>query len=601
MKGNVAQQVILSYLPTTISTLIEPVWVLLTRWICILQPFNTLKSTSASARKSLQLNYEALPPHFISLRAIQNGHYVIALLGILTILSNVLTIALNGLFFINTVPIEQAISLQASRQPHFTYDPFEGDVGPSGTPIDNYYIVMSNVSANTSLPSWLSTRQFFIPLSLSIGEKDDTVRYRFNTTGIGASLECQDLGGSNATGSFNISSDSSSVSFYAPFTEGDGSRVLCGSSISLLSVGSVPPLFGTSVGQHALEIVSTVTSLDGVKPASDFCSSVIVWAWLRGNLTTEVGGSPSTPVNNTTTSSPSNSNVTLSSISSTFIACRPRIYSTSSTVTVNPSGAVLAADAVEPIISSSDVVSAMSSVSDRLRDLSVTVYDEFRGGAHRSSWHNDTIAGDWTNYLIQQLTKSTGFVDPSQTVPHSENAIELVSDSYSRAWAAQVAAKASALATVPNTTANSVTGIRSSMQERVFMSAPMFWIAFCILLLDVIAALFVYTTSPRPFLPRMPTSIASVIAYFAASHSLEDFKVGGNNSNCEADQVLKIIGEPMSSGGKDIAADGVFQLRAKYRYGKFIGTDGWSHTGIERSSVVAPLETRSRKWWQRHE
>lgn len=67
----------------------------------------------------------------------------------------------------------------------------------------------------------------------------------------------------------------------------------------------------------------------------------------------------------------------------------------------------------------------------------------------------------------------------------------------------------------------------------------------------------------------MPTSIASVMAYVAASRAAEDFS-HGSGSNGDGD------------GGKE-----------RYGYGRFVGTDGKTYVGIEKQRYVVPLESRN--------
>jgi len=60
----------------------------------------------------------------------------------------------------------------------------------------------------------------------------------------------------------------------------------------------------------------------------------------------------------------------------------------------------------------------------------------------------------------------------------------------------------------------------------------------------------------------MPTTIASIIAYVSASRAIEDFRGGEKAEEEEQDR--------------------------RYRYGRFLGTDGKIHVGIERQRYVIP-------------
>jgi len=52
--------------------------------------------------------------------------------------------------------------------------------------------------------------------------------------------------------------------------------------------------------------------------------------------------------------------------------------------------------------------------------------------------------------------------------------------------------------------------------------SPSFYLPLTILIVDSIMAIIFYWHIPRPFLPRMPVSIASQIAFFARSHMMDD-------------------------------------------------------------------------------
>jgi hypothetical protein len=79
-----------------------------------------------------------------------------------------------------------------------------------------------------------------------------------------------------------------------------------------------------------------------------------------------------------------------------------------------------------------------------------------------------------------------------------------------------------------------------------------------------------------PFLPRLPTSIASQIAYFASSHAIDDVrKAGGDLSELD-------------------------KQGYRYRYGKYVREDGKTHISIERVPDVTKLRSQSnwnlRRW-----
>ncbi|KAG9234737.1 hypothetical protein BJ875DRAFT_530813 [Amylocarpus encephaloides] len=101
-------------------------------------------------------------------------------------------------------------------------------------------------------------------------------------------------------------------------------------------------------------------------------------------------------------------------------------------------------------------------------------------------------------------------------------------------------------------------------ETRIFVSPLMLKISLVIMAFNLVVAIAYYVQRPKRFLPRLPTSIASVMAYLAGSRAAEDFK-------------LRKWGE------KD----------ARFGYGRFVGTDGQTYVGIESQRYVVPLESQN--------
>lgn len=119
-------------------------------------------------------------------------------------------------------------------------------------------------------------------------------------------------------------------------------------------------------------------------------------------------------------------------------------------------------------------------------------------------------------------------------------------------------------------------GWRVEPETRLFVSTPMFAISEGILCTYAIVAIIVYMRRPGQYLARMPTSIASLIALFAASAA-----------------VLDMTGT--SHLDKKGRARHLDEVDARYGYGSFIGGgDGRIHIGIEKSPFV---RTRSKSTW----
>ena len=194
------RQLLESYIPTAIATTLEPVWVLLTRQICVLQPFEELRKGKANSGESIALAYTNLPPQLVVLKSLKTGHFMLALLATMTILANVLSVALSSLFFEDTVDVELQTSLQPLLSLPFqslngTGPPFNSNVTTNwqgGTTKDEFYIAMSNAVASSDLPLWTDSDRFYFPVALPGGAEANT-NYTITTGYFGASLDCQEL------------------------------------------------------------------------------------------------------------------------------------------------------------------------------------------------------------------------------------------------------------------------------------------------------------------------------------------------------------------------------------------------------------------------
>ncbi|MCJ1368522.1 hypothetical protein MMC16_007666 [Acarospora aff. strigata] len=177
-----------------------------------------------------------------------------------------------------------------------------------------------------------------------------------------------------------------------------------------------------------------------------------------------------------------------------------------------------------------------------------------------NNWHNETLAEDWNSYLLTRLANSTDLIDPQAPPPDAARAIALMTDLLQRPFAITLSLKTDFLH--PASKNLLITGSRISHEYRIFKSPLMFRIAITILSLDLgVAVAFYYHTRDR-FLPRMPTSIASVIGFLYSSRGLHTD--AEDNSQAAKAQ--------------------------RFGYGRVIGVDGWSQVGIERHPFVVSLD-----------
>ncbi|KAI9874731.1 MAG: hypothetical protein M1830_009346 [Pleopsidium flavum] len=568
----VVQQLILNYLPTSVSTLIEPFWVVLNRLLCILQPFDELRRGNAAAAISLNVNYTSLPPQLVLWRALRAKHFLLTAVCSTALLANVLTIALSGLFNQSFVYLSDDILVSqlhlASTKENYTYL-------NSATVMDQFYVANSNITASTTLPAWVTPEYFLLPFELP-QSADRAARYKAVTTGIGAELECKEM---NTTSSrsiyeFTLNNDATKASLSTSHYQPDGSILRCysgfGDSNSWLEDNRDHlTLWGSPKGTNALEFLTTMVAnnFTGTSIERGFCQTLLVGGWIRSNITLA-------PLSNAT-SQGSTLNTTSVSMNQMFMVCQPKLRTAPFEITVDNLGTIFD---TKP--------TALNSTTANITDLFSLSKTLIRAVAYSSGpiWHNDSFASDWANYLIKKRTNSSAITDPYAPVPLFAPTAALVSEIYTRTFAILLSintAWSPSLSSSSNPTTISAKVITGHW--RVFMNPTMFNLALTILSLDLTVAAWLYAARPKAFLPRMPTTLASVIAFFAAGNLLEDLKREGEHGS-KADSVEEQMKHLDRKGWK-------------FGFGKlFPGTDGRSHVGIERVPFFTSLEHEGEQW-----
>ena len=113
-------------------------------------------------------------------------------------------------------------------------------------------------------------------------------------------------------------------------------------------------------------------------------------------------------------------------------------------------------------------------------------------------------------------------------------------------------------------------GVSMRAETRIFVQEEMLIVAVIILVVFMLVTKALYIRRPWKILPRMPTTLASQMAFFAASHALRDLADTSDMSERERNSYLE-------------------RSRQRYGFGSFVGTDGRPHIGIEREPLVQVL------------
>ncbi|OCK82132.1 hypothetical protein K432DRAFT_473357 [Lepidopterella palustris CBS 459.81] len=520
-------QLLEGYIPTAVATFMEPVWVVLNRLICVLQPFEDLRRGRALSSKSINVDYTSLPPQLVFWKSFRAGHVVLTAVCFMALLANLLTISFSGLFFEDTVNIFHNANFSSPYIPLLDGQPLNNtETLVNRTQTDQFAILMSNLTARTPLPAWTDDHMFYMPFNQTKRAENDIWMYQAKTRGFGAELTCVPLQ-QHGPNSVIVSFDQSAmqINLTSNMNIGDGPESNCMDEKSLPMHGVIPN------GTAAAEVVVFA------------CQDYIVAGWIRANLSAAPGivnGLYNTEAGNTT----------IHSMESFFMGCRSTMKTSISLVVVDSTGRVQQATFV-------NTTNSTSPIEQFLVDPT-----------YQRAWHNDSYPSDLYNYLIRESTDSSRLLDYTLPVPSINETAPAFSALYSKLFATVLSTNAASM--LPPADNVAIAGSIVKLETRVFMSKPMFVIAETIMTLYIIVTAVVYLRRPWRFLPRMPTSIASIVAYVAASYAVKDLEGTSGVSTHTRNRIVE-------------------RMDNRYGFGTFIGRDGKVHIGIEKAPFCAPL------------
>ena len=548
-------QIIFSFIPTVIATLLEPFWVLVGRYLALYQPYIELRRGNASPASSLGLKYTNTPPVLIAPRALRHGHILLFLASMLVITANILTVALGGIFDRSSQPFTSDItvtyplttSINTEMQTAITY---EGDLVKTFAKNleEHWLIVKSNVVEGTELPAWVTDEFYFLPFEWGLGNK--TGLRTSITQGYGGSLTCQLLPG-NAFQQGQMGPTYLRINVTMPIPNGDSVGCL---STNLWDVQLVKP----GIHPFAVEGVWGLEASNGSdQKAMQACHSLILAGWGRGEANqSDIAG--------TTAAS---RNISVNMESSTTILCSQKISTGDFRVTVDGEGRVKRFKLIGELkYNDPRIFNHSTSVGNFTAQLAMLLRVSPRKGLDLIIMHNDNSSHSFSQFIGEYLINKT-LSDPSTPSPSFEDAEKALSKFYKRFFPIVLAQSRNTIFVATSNVSRSEVGQLESFHPRMSMDPGMFYIAVAILGFQLIAGTIVFASTPRPFLPRFPYNLASEISFFYASSALCDLAGTANMSSAMRSRHLKRLG-------------------GTYGYGKFKGSDGESHIGIERMSMI---------------
>ncbi|KAF2021412.1 hypothetical protein BU24DRAFT_417075 [Aaosphaeria arxii CBS 175.79] len=569
----VVRQILENYIPTALATLIEPIWILVNRLLCMLQPLEELRHGRAYARRSLDLNYSSLPPQLVIFKALRSSHFKLAAVCLMALLANVLAVAFSGMFNEQSIQINHGTIFNAPYMSKFVS--VDGQIGPNigrtklseyeptgawagGDGLDIFLSVESHYQAGTALPPWTGDKYFYIPYTNGSALNSDG--FKATTDAFGAELDCVEIPAKDYTANMTREpqTERNSANFLMTIPDKDGQPVTCEAKEVPVSIGrglvgiGRGEYGGCDTGRLSVEFVLALQAAGNASETEkETCARTNFLGWTRQQ------GDPCR----------FNGTITFSDDNARFVGCRSRLVAGTADVTI---------DRNEHVRQVSNMRRTSNLTQEFLEEHFSNDFNNVLEQGERYLFnspqtrpiHNDSFAVDYINYFIIQDTKSRALIDPAAPLPDFETIKNHLYPIYSKMFAMWLGLNKDRLLVVRDQNINQLReGLITKAEIRIFLSRPMFFIAEIILAIYVIVGLVLYLWRPGKFLPRLPTCIATIITLFAASAAVRDMEGTSCMSKEERRSHLRGLGY-------------------RYGYGTFLGDRGKMHVGIEKEPLV---------------
>lgn len=549
------RQLLQNYLPTVSATLIEPVWVVLNRLLCLFQPFEALHGNNVSARRSINLKYSSLPPQFVLFKALGAKHFLLSAICAMALLANVLAVAFSGLLDEDTLMVAHQVDAIPVYDAHLKEDIANStDYGNPVNPFPFYY-TMANFTSGTPMPLWTDDSAFYLPVSHEAQLNSSDRLHLSDMSALAMDVQCDPIGqahgSSLAFGGGSLAEVTSvRTNLTVSLMDDNGNPLVC--TTKDLALGkSIYPWPCSSQQPFAVEYLASLMAPELAKDvysysSEDPCQSMLVGVWARK------------PVSQTCTDDA----FSFAEDDITAMVCRTKVTIQPVNLTVTGDHLVLEAKSDKPPVdfSGSDVL--MKEASNAMWQLETFVNSvEYHGGM----WHNDSFPSDWHNYVMSLIDPDSGILDPALPPPDFNTTAALFTKSWQKLFAIWLGMDHERVFAEVSKESPTISATILQPEIRIVVSQPMVVLSSTILGLYIIVALVVYAHRPGKFLPRMPLTMASDIALFAASKAVAEIEEDGKS-------------------GQQLGAD-----RKRFGYGSFIGTDGRPHVGVERAPFVVSM------------
>lgn len=527
-------QILENYIPTAFATFSEPFWVLLNRFLCLLQPFRTMSEGRSEPSRSIETTYTALPPQLVAWRALRARHLMLAMICTIALLSNVLAVGLGALFNEDQMTANYTATFTPNVAPLFdNQSTFNFTSNKDFQPYA--YLAMANISSGVPLPPWTTSDYFFQPYTVDGGNtSNSSSTYRVPTRGFSINANCTAVSPSEIAG--------------PDLTK---AAIGCGNNISAKIMEAKWQIQSNLVYQETTDMMqfwapnstAALETIFPMDPLDDYsnCSRSVTFGWARAAKITDSS----------------------STLKGSLAYCQPYFQTAMFDVRHDSLGNVLAYERTSDFSSDLDGEGQWAQINRMITYMS---YGARTTGSWE--WHFDTLTRDMMSYLIAISLGSRDFLDSTKPPPDPNDLIPTIEKVYRQLFAIILGANPQLF--VARDEAHSVTGLKLTDETRIFVSQTAFIITATILSLNIIAVIIFYSRGIMFNLPRVPTTIGSILAFVSASHILLDDEK-----------------EPSSSEDA--------REKKTYSFGRYIGIDQKVHLGIDMDPHVALVDPASLK------
>lgn len=453
---------------------------------------------------------------------------MLAMICIIALLSNVLAVGLGALFNEDQTTAIYTATFTPNVAPLFDNQSTSDFI--RNAVFDQFaYLAIANISSGTPLPPWTTSDYFFQSYTVDSGnESNSSSTYRVPTRGFSVNANCTAIPSSR----FAVTSPGK-VAFSV---SGQGICDNNSSDIVRLSKSVLQKSWHMPSGRRG----SYESGLP-VYPTndSDNCSRTITFGWGRTSQAKVLNGT----------------------IEASFALCQPYFQTAMFDVRHDSEGNVLEYERTSEISMHLD-----GDGQDAQRNRMLAQMNNMM--SINGQWHNDTLTRDMISYLIVISLGSRDFLDSNYPPPDPNDLIPTIEKLYRKLFVIILGSNLQLF--VPGDKALSVTGQKLTDETRIFVDQNAFIITVTILGLNIIAVVIFYSRGIMFNLPRVPTTIGSILAFVSASHILLD-------------------DDKESSSSEDTKEE------RTYSFGRYIGVDQKVHLGIDMDPHVALVDPASLK------